>query len=462
MAGIGFQLRNLSRSRTYAGQAGAYFSAAIISAGPWMISILSLMLLNWLLHIELPGDETTAHIRLFTASVTHVYAFALVLTGPFQILLSRYTADQYSLKTPEKVFPSFRGGIMVTTLLSGGVGGLFFIGCVPGPSWAFQVGSAALLVYVSCIFVASVYLSVLREYHRIVFAFFIGYGVSVACAWYLAQRYQITGAMAGLVIGHLVLFSLLTWNIRREIGHGAGSAFAFLQAARKFPDLMLCGLFYNLGIWIDKFLFWWLSHSNLQVSGALYAAPDYDLAIYLSLLSIVPGMAVFILEVETSFAERFQAYFEAVNLGRSMEEITAAKQRIILSLQTGFNRLLKVQGLTTALLVISAGHLSSWFHVGHVQAGIFRITLFGAFLLMAFLAMLTVLFYFNDRFGALLSSFVFMAANGGLSLLTVLRDEAWYGFGFVVASGLGLFIAALRVNQRLRDLEYYTFTSGGG
>ncbi|MDB6140937.1 MAG: histidine kinase [Verrucomicrobiaceae bacterium] len=459
MAGIGFQLRRLSQTPTFTAQTAAYVSAAIISAGPWIISISSLMLLNWLLHTELPGDETSSHIRLFTASVTHVYAFALVLTGPLQILLSRYTADQYSLKTPEKVFPSFRGGIILTTLLSAMLGGVFFIGFVPGPNWVFQVGSAVLLVYVSCIFVTSVYLSVLREYQRIVFAFVIGYGVSVASAWYLAQRYQITGAMIGLVIGHLVLFSLLAWSVRREIGKGVGPMFAFLKAARKFPDLLLCGLFYNLGIWIDKFLFWWLSHSNLQVSGALYAAPDYDLAIYLSLLSIVPGMAVFILEVETSFAERFHAYFDAVNLGRSLGEITAAKQQIILSLQAGFNRLLKVQGVTTALLVVAAADLSSLFHVSHVQIGIFRITLFGAFLLMAFLAMLTVLFYFNDRFGALLSSFVFMLANGGLSLLTVLKNEAWYGFGFVLASGLGLFIAAMRVNSRLRDLEYHTFTS---
>ncbi|MDB6073023.1 MAG: histidine kinase, partial [Verrucomicrobiaceae bacterium] len=220
MAGIGFQLRRLSQSSTYAAQTGAYVSAAVISAGPWMISITSLMLLNWLLHIRLPGDETTSHIRLFTASVTHVYAFALVLTGPFQILLSRYTADQYSLKTPERVFPSFRGGIVVTALLSAIVGGIFFIGFVPGPDWIFQVCSAVLLVYVSCIFVASVYLSVLREYGRIVFAFFVGYGVSVACAWHLARLYQITGAIAGLVIGHLVLFALLTWNVRREIGKG--------------------------------------------------------------------------------------------------------------------------------------------------------------------------------------------------------------------------------------------------
>ncbi len=462
MAGIGFQLRRLSQSSTYAAQTGAYISAAVISAGPWMISITSLMLLNWLLHIRLPGEETTSHIRLFTASVTHVYAFALVLTGPFQILLSRYTADQYSLKTPEKVFPSFRGGIIVATLLSAVGGGVFFIGFVPGPNWVFQVSSAVLLVYVSCIFVASVYLSVLREYQRIVYAFFVGYGVSIASAWWLAQLYQITGAMVGLVIGHFVLFGLLTWNVRREIGQGAGSIFAFLKAAKKFPDLLLCGLFYNLGIWIDKFLFWWLSHSNLQVSGALYAAPDYDLAIYLSLLSIVPGMAVFILEVETNFADRFQAYYDAVNLGRSFQEITTAKKQIILSLQAGFNRLLKVQGVTTALLVVAAADLSSWFHVSHVQIGIFRITLFGAFLLMAFLAMLTVLFYFNDRSGALLSAFVFMIANGGLSLLTVLKNEAWYGFGFVLASALGLLIAATRVNSRLQDLEYHTFTANDG
>lgn len=460
MAGIGFQLRHLNASRHYTGQLAAYASAAIISAGPWMISILSLMLLTWLLHKTLPRQDD--HIRLFSASVTHVYAFALVITGPLQILLTRYTADQYSLKTPEHVFPSFRGGLIVTTLLTSIVGGVFFIGFVPAPSWQYQVSAAALLVYVSCIFVASVYLSVLREYGRIVLAFFVGYGTGVAAAWHLSQQHGITGAMVGLLLGHMVLFAMLAMNIRRGIGRGIGSSFAFLKAATKLPDLLLCGLFYNLGIWIDKFLFWWMSHSSVQVSGLLYAAPDYDLAIYLSLLSIVPGMAVFILQVETSFAEKFEAYFHAVNHGGSLSEIVAAKGQIILSLQTGFRRLLKVQGVTTILLVIGANALASVFHISFVQIGIFRITLFGSFLLMAFLAMQTVLFYFNDRRGALWCSFVFLVANGTLSLLTVWQNEAWYGFGFVVAAGVGLLMAATRVNARLEELEYHTFTAREG
>lgn len=453
MAGIAFQLRRLSRSPTYAGKVGAYASAAIISAGPWMISIISLMVLTWLLHRTLDADL----IRLFTASVTHAYAFALVLTGPLQLLLTRYVADQLSTKHPERVFPSFCGGLVVATVISGAVGVWFFLGHVPAPTWEFQAAAAALLVYVSCIFVASVYLSVLREYQRIVTAFLFGYAAGVAAALKLSQTHGVTGAMMGLLLGHLVLFLILTYHIRRELGKGRGSPFAFFGAAIRMPDLLLIGLFYNLGIWIDKFLFWWFSHSNIKVSGALHAAPDYDLAIYLSLLSIVPGVAVFILEVETSFAERFQAYFDAVNQGRSLAQIVEAKKRIIQSLRSGFIRLLKVQGITTLLLVASAGKLTQWFHVSFVQLGIFRITLFGAFMLMAFLAMLTVLFYFNDRRGALICTAVFLVSNGVLSAITMLRNEAWYGFGFVVASSVALLIAATRVNNRLDDLEYHTF-----
>jgi uncharacterized membrane protein len=454
MAGIAFQLRRLNKSSTYAGKMGAYASAAIISAGPWMISIISLMFLTYLLHATLEGDL----IRLFTASVTHAYAFALILTGPIQLVLTRYVADQIALKTPERVFPSFAGGLIVTTLLAGSLGSLFFLKYVPAPNWEFQAAAAALLVYVCAIFVASVYLSVLRRYQRIVSAFFVGYLTGIFAAWKLAQSHGVTGAMVGLLLGHLILFIILAYHIRRELGKGRGSPFAFLRAAVKMPDLLFIGLFYNAGVWIDKFLFWWFSSSNVQVSGALHAAPDYDLAIYLSLLSIVPGITVFILEVETRFAERFLDYFDAVNHGSSLSTILTKKRAVVESLREGFARLLKVQGITTIILVASAGKLTEWFHVSFVQLGIFRITLFGAFMLMAFLAMLTVLFYFNDRRGALICSTVFLVANGVLSAITILNNEAWYGFGFVVASSLALLIAAARVNKRLEDLEYHTFS----
>lgn len=452
MAGIGFELRRLATRGHYTGLMQAYASAAIISAGPWIISILSLMLLSWMLHRYISADD----VQLFTSSITHVYAFALVLSGPIQLVLTRCTSDYLSAKNRDAIFPSFLGSLILTTAVSGIAGSVFFLRYVQA-ELVYQIAAVSLFVHVACIFVASTYLSALREYNRIVAAFFIGYGVGVVASCLLAERLGVAGAMLGFLVGHIVLFIMLASAVYVEFGRGKGSRFTWLKSFLRFPDLMLCGLFYNMGIWVDKFLFWWLSQSNVQINGALHAAPDYDLAIYLSLLSIAPGIAVFFLHVETTFAERYQAFYDAVQQGKPLSEIVAARHQIMHALHEGFYRLLKVQGLTTALLVVFADNLASWFGIGYIQTGIFRITLFGAMMLVVFLCLLTVLFYFDDRRGALICSVVFFIANALLSVLTLLQNEAWYGFGFVIAAGLATFIATHRVNRRIEDLEYNTF-----
>ena len=44
MAGIGFELRKLLRKRTYTGMLQAYAYAGIISSGPWVLSIVGILL----------------------------------------------------------------------------------------------------------------------------------------------------------------------------------------------------------------------------------------------------------------------------------------------------------------------------------------------------------------------------------------------------------------------------------
>ena len=48
MAGIGFELRKLLRKQTYAGLLQAYAFAGIISSGPWVLSIVGIMLIGLL------------------------------------------------------------------------------------------------------------------------------------------------------------------------------------------------------------------------------------------------------------------------------------------------------------------------------------------------------------------------------------------------------------------------------
>jgi uncharacterized membrane protein len=455
MAGIGFEIKKIMRSETYAGILGAYVYAGVISSGPWIISILALVGLTFLLNPVLSETD----LQLFTASITYVYAMALILVGPLQLVLTRYAADRISDKTPESVFPSYIAALAITAAFSAALGiGFFVFGCRSAPI-LYRVAAAALLVYMSCIFITANYLTALVDYRAVVSGFFAGYSVSCSAAYLGGYWGGAPAALCGFTLGHVVLFLLLFYALRKEIGYRVAPDWGIITYFRKFPSLILCGLLYNLGIWIDKIMFWWFSEQHIQISGFMYSVPDYDKAIYLSLLSIVPGLTVFFLSVETDFVIHYRTFFRMVLEGGTLDEIVEARNGIIRSLREGFLTLFIVQAVVTAVLVIFADRLASIVNIGAIQLGIFRITLFGSFLLVVFLSLLTILFYVDDRKGALLSCAVFVISNAFLSLATLMKNEAWYGFGFVVAAGLAMVIAGWRANNRVSELEYYVFSA---
>ncbi len=451
MAGVGFEIRKMLDRGSYAGLFKAYGYSAMLASGPWIISILTIVLLNFLLHRQFEEDQ----IHIFTSTVTHVFAFSLILVGPFGLVLTRFAADRFSEDKPEEIFPSYLAALTVVAALAA-VFGLVFFGFGVGGSLLYQVSATALMVYVCCIFVTANYLTALLDYRGVVVSFLIGYGVSAVAAHYLSVWLGLPAAVFGFALGQLVLFVLLFRSLKRELGFKVQPSWKVLSYFRRFPSLLLVGLLYNLGIWIDKLIFWWFSSENVQVRGWMHAAPEYDVGIYLSLLSIVPGMAVFFLNIETNFAEKFKAYFSLLDHGGTLERIGAARHEIALVLRDGFAALLKTQGMVTIFLAVFASQILGAFGISELQIGIFRVTLFGALLLVMFLSLLTVLFYFDDRRGALLCTSVFVLANGLLSL-ALSGNEKWFGFGFVAASGLAMVIAGRRVNQRLADLEYQVF-----
>ena len=452
MAGIGFQLRKLTVGETLTGYVRAYGYAGLISSGPWIMSVLSMVLLSWLLG---PLMAERKDLDYFSASITHVYAFSLILVGPLQLVLTRFAADKFAARRQTDIFPSYLAALALTSVLAAALGFGFFGLVVKGPI-LHRVSAAALMVYVANIFISSNYLTALRDHRTVVISFAAGYAASLLAAWVAAKWFGPMAAMAGFACGHAVLFLLLVRALHREFGRNVSPSWEVLGYFRRFPSLALVGLFYNLGIWADKLMFWWLSDQSVEING-LYTTPEYDVAICLSLLAIVPGMAVFFLKLETDFAEEYERFFDAIESRRPLSAIRDAKAGIVATLRRGFAQLFKVQGLVTVLLVAFAGLLGAFLAIGSVKVGIFQVTLFGTFMLIGFLSMLTILFYVDDRKGALLCTAVFAIANAGLSFPTLKANEAWFGFGFVVAAALGMALAAWRVNGRVSQLESYIF-----
>ncbi len=452
MAGIGFQLRRTLEPGTFSGVMKAYGYAALISSGPWVLSILSLAILGLILGAK--GLESD--FNLFYVSVTHVYAFSLILTGPVQLILTRYSADRDYLKEPERVFPAFLSALAITVMSAGILGLGVFLFLVPA-TFIFQLSAAFLFVVTSGLWITAVFLSSLKDYNGILINFSIGYGVSFLLAWAWGRGMGTEYVMLGFAVGQIVLLALLVVSVSRQYGNLEIRNFEFFSYFRKYHHLALVGFFYNLGVWADKMIFWWFSPINVQVAGVLYAAPVYDAAVCLSFLTVVPGMTVFLLEMETEYAIAYQAFMDSVLKQKTLGEIERRKRELVTALREGLKKVIKIQSIVTGLFILFAEDLLQVLGLGRVQTGVFQVSMLGVFLLVLFLSLLTVLFYLDKLRDAMWCTILFAMINGGVTLLNLTGGERWYGTGFVLAGGVGLLVAGNRVNRHHRFLEYQTF-----
>ncbi|HAB63270.1 MAG TPA: histidine kinase, partial [Pseudomonas sp.] len=161
-------------------------------------------------------------------------------------------------------------------------------------------------------------------------------------------------------IGHASLFFMFLFDILREYPARQLVAFDFFKRKQVYVSLLLTGLCYNLGIWIDKIIFWFNPSTSSHVIGPLRASMLYDLPIFLAYLAIIPGMAVFLVRIETDFAEWYDRVFSAIRGGETLQHIGQLKQQMILSVRQGLLEICKVQGLTVVLLFLIAPKLLAW------------------------------------------------------------------------------------------------------
>ena len=234
MAGIGFQLRKILRAETFSGAIRAYGYAAVISSGPWLLSIGILAVLG----LFLVGSAAESVRSLFFVSVTHVIAFSLILTGPLQLVLTRYASDQLFLKKGEEVFSSFVSSLLFVSLVTL-VPGVLLFGVFGYGGPVERVSTVFLFILISNIWVGNCYAAALKDYRNLVLSYAAGYSASFFCAMWFSSRFGEEWIMTGMVAGQLLLFLLLVRAVRHEIGGRPDHQFCvsalFSQSTRRLP-----------------------------------------------------------------------------------------------------------------------------------------------------------------------------------------------------------------------------------
>ena len=114
MAGIGFELRKLLRQDSYFALVRAYSYAGLISSGPWVLSIVGLVVIGILSNsIVAPSILVTQ----FQVSVTYLIAGSLILTGMVQLSFTRWVSDRLYEKKSDMIVPNFAGVLLVINLV---------------------------------------------------------------------------------------------------------------------------------------------------------------------------------------------------------------------------------------------------------------------------------------------------------------------------------------------------------
>ncbi len=452
MAGIGFELRKLLQRGSFGGLFKAYVYAGIISAGPWVLSILGILLIGIASAVVVPG----AQITQFQVAVTYLIMSSLVLTGPIQLSFTRWVADRLFEKRDAAIVPNFMGALILVLVGTGVVGLVAVATLFPGQTNLFRVSFAGTLAVMGAIWLTTIFMSGMKQYKTIVGLFAVGYGISVAAALWM-RPLGMEGLLLGFALGQFVLLAGMLVMVTRALPTERLISFEFLQRGAMYTSLIWVGLFYNLGVWADKLVFWVAPEVSQPIIGPLRASIIYDLPAFLAYLSIIPGMAVFLVRIETDFAEYYERFFDAVREGATLGSIHRLRDEMVFTIRQGLYEILKVQGITVLLVFLAAPKLLDWLGISRLYLSLLYLQVVAASLQVVLLGLLNIFFYLDKRRVVFMLTALLLVLNVGLSALSLHLGAAFYGYGVALAMMITVFVAVLALEGKLQKLEYETF-----
>ncbi|OGS23208.1 MAG: hypothetical protein A2252_00835 [Elusimicrobia bacterium RIFOXYA2_FULL_39_19] len=464
MAGIGFRLKKLLAEDTYTGLMKGYVFSAVISSGPWLLSVLCLSLLAVFSAPIITGPAR----QVFSAMVVYVYAFSLVLTGFLQITVTRFVADELYYKKRETIAGSFISVMLLTIVLQFTVSAVFM--SFSNLALVYKVSFIILSIIVSCIWQLMIFLSASSDYKTIISGFLAGAVISFAGGILGGKYLGLAGYLNGYIAGQAVTFFILAFKTCEEYRifytqskvtdeskqNSSGMNWKFAGHIIKYPELMLIGAFSFLAIWIDKFIFW-TGKTGVKAADIFYTAPAYDTALFFANLTIVPAMAHFLIAVETEFYSCYKAFYIAISDKSSLGVLQSKKQNMVKSLKKSFYELVKMQFIIVITTVYFAPQISSYLRLTPESIPVLRAGVIGINLQAVFMMISIILLYFDLRKPVLYINMFFLVSNALLAVYSKHLGPAFYGSGYLASCLLTFIFSFILLFHYIKNLEFLTF-----
>ncbi|MBF0407815.1 MAG: exopolysaccharide Pel transporter PelG [Candidatus Riflebacteria bacterium] len=450
MAGIGFRLPDKVAGKSLLAGLKGYFYAAFLVAGPWLMSILTIFLISSACQL------TSAETSTFRISVVYLYSLSLIFTGLYQMPLTRFISDEIFKKRVSSLIPAFLKMSKIVLLFSI-FSGIALIGYIP-MSTAFRLTFVAALSIINLIWLSNIFLTCLSDYQSISLIHLLGALAGFSGAWFFQGRFGLEGAFSGFVLGQAIMLLGIIIRIIHEIPFSSHYYdISIISVLRKYILFLWIGFTYNLGIWVDKMMFW-MSPFGEKICGILFSFDLFDTAAFFSYVTVVPALSVLFYHVETSFHEAYRNFYGAINFRQSFTTIENCNRDLLTVLKKTLLKMFKVQFPITIFFIVFAPEIFE--KIGYPEEMItpFRLACSGSFFQSFFLLTFLLLLYFDFPFDALVSSSVYLFCNIAVNSFVIGYSRSdLAGLSFLIAAVLAFVLSWYLLHKRISDLIYITY-----
>lgn len=453
MAGIGFELKKVFRGGGVFAVLRGYSLTAVVTEGPMVLMIVLLFTLQRLL-----ADSGAAYrVReQFLFFMTYAMIFSLILADTVLLFLDRFISDCIYGRRLEDVLPAFCG-LVFFLLLAGAPAAGLYLHTLP-VSGSVRMAAGLLFCVLLILWVQMSCLSAVKRYEYVLLGFVAGTVTALVLAWAFLRGGMdpLAAALWGTALGFLVLLFLYMGQLLACYPAGSWNLLVFFPALQRYPGLLLTGLLLGLGLYGHNFVFW-ASDARVRVFATGVCCARYDVPAFFATLTILPMLVQFVVGLETRFARRHRAYFDAILYGGRLEDIRAAKEEMETALYAELAHMLQLQFIVAVASVAFLGNFLQTAGLDETMAGTFRLLCFGYCLYGLVKCGIVVLLYFDDRAGACRAAGLFAALSAAASLVTLATGPDTWGAGFLAAGAVTGFWVLRRLRRYLGELEYHVF-----
>ena len=214
-------------------------------------------------------------------------------------------------------------------------------------------------------------------------------------------------------------------------------------------------MFFNLGIWSDKIMYWFTLGSNIE--GTLYYYYiNYDIPVFLAFLTMIPGLVYFLVVSEPTFHTDYTIFIKNV-LQDTLRNIKEKKEQMLKSLRDGVSRLMFFHGAWTIGLIMNMKQFLSFMGYEFIDRTVITVLLFAVYFHIISLTLQIYLLYLELRKEALLSTVIYFAGNAIFTLIFISFEFSITGVSYMLAAFLSSGYSGYHLIKKAPIIDFIIF-----